>query len=57
MLRYLSATRIRRFGVSLALWSVALAALVDSWVSSFLFGMFVLGIGIGLCGWKGGDER
>lgn len=55
MNRFASARFIRRFGFSVALWSVALAALVDSWAPSFLLGMLALGIGIGLGDWKGGD--
>ena len=56
ILQVLSGARIRRFGFSVTLWSVALAALVDSWATSFLLGMLVVGIGIGLGDWKGGDE-
>lgn len=56
MLSRLSARDIRRFGFSVCCWSVALAALVGHWFTSFLLGLLVLGIGIGLGGWKGGDR-
>ena len=56
ILHVLSGARVRRFGFSVALWSLALAALVDNWQASLLFGAFLLGVGIGLGDWKGGDE-
>lgn len=52
----LSGARVRRFGLSVSLWAAALAALIDGWQVSFLFGALLLGIGIGLGDWKGGDR-
>lgn len=46
--RILTAPRIRRLGLLVALESLALAALLDSWQVSFLIGIFVLGVGIGI---------
>lgn len=51
----ISGASIRRFGLSMAYWAIALAAFFDTWFVSFLAGVFVLGIGIGLGDWKGGD--
>lgn len=51
----LSGARVRRFGLSVSLWAVALAALLDGWQVSFLFGVLLFGIGLGLGDWKGGD--
>lgn len=55
MAGHLSGERIRRFGLSMACWAIALAALFDTWFVSLLAGVLVLGIGIGLGDWKGGD--
>ena len=48
MLGRLSARDIRWFGFSVSCWSLALAALLDGWIVSFLLGVLVLGVGVGL---------
>lgn len=55
MAGHLSGERIRRFGLSMACWAIALAALLEYWFVSFLLGALVFGIGVGLGDWKGGD--
>lgn len=51
----ISAASIRRFGFSMACWAIALTAFFEYWFVSFLAGVLVLGIGVGLGDWKGGD--
>lgn len=48
-----SAARIRRFGASMCLWSLAFASWLSGWQVSFLVGLLVLGIGMGLRDWGG----
>lgn len=55
MAGHLSGKRIRRLGLSMACWAIALAAFFEYWFVSFLLGALVLGIGVGLGDWKGGD--
>ena len=54
-MRHLTARRIRRIGLLSMCWAVALAALLDGWHASFLTGVFILGVGVGLGDWKWGD--
>lgn len=53
--RNITARRIRRIGLLSMCWAVALAALLDGWHASFLTGVFILGVGVGLGDWKWGD--
>lgn len=53
----ISAASIRHFGLSMACWAIALAAFFEYWFVSFLAGVLVFGIGVGLWDWKGGDEH
>lgn len=54
-MRFITASRIRRFGFFMCLWALAFASFLDGWKASFLVGMLILGIGVGLWGWEGGD--
>lgn len=54
-MRHLTARRIRHVGFWTAYWSVALAAFVENWHTSFLVGVFAIGLGVGLGDWKWGD--
>lgn len=46
----------RRFGFWTSVWAVAFAAFQGCWQASFLIGVFLLGLGIGLGDWvMGGD--
>ncbi|WP_291288562.1 hypothetical protein [Enorma sp.] len=55
MRRFANARSIRRIGFSMCCWAIALAAFVDVWQAPLLLGAFLLGIGIGLGDWEGGD--
>lgn len=55
MVYRISGASIRRLGLSMACWAIALAAFFEYWFVSFLLGALVLGIGIGLGDWRGGD--
>lgn len=56
MERHLSGATIRHFGLGTALWSVALAALLEYWFVSLLLGVLAFGVGVGLGDWEGGDR-
>ena len=53
MTRFLTASRIRRFGFLIALESLAFASWLSGWQVSFLAGLLVLGAGVGL--WDMGE--
>lgn len=53
MARFLTASRIRRTGFLIALESLAFASWLSGWRVSFLVGLLVLGIGMGLWDWGG----
>lgn len=44
---------VRKVGAWMLLWSLATAAWLDSWRTSALVALFVVGVGIGM----GGDSR
>ena len=50
-----SGRNFRHCGAGVMAWSVALAALIDGWQASFLFGAFLLGLGIGIGDWEMGE--
>ena len=53
----LSGRFLRAAGAMSMYWSLAQAALLETWVDSFLFGAFVLGLGLGIGNCEfGGDE-
>ncbi len=52
--RLFTAARIRRTGILIALESLAFASWLSGWQVSFLAGLLVLGMGIGL--WDMGRE-
>ena len=54
-MRFITASRLRHAGLMTCLWSLAFASWLDSWRASFLIGLLVLGIGVGLWDWEGGD--
>lgn len=51
----LSAGKIRSFGFGLLLGSVAFASFMPFWPLSVLAAAFVMGLGIGLGDWEGGE--
>ena len=53
MARFLTASRIRRAGLLIALESLAFASWLSGWQVSFLAGLLVLGAGVGL--WDMGE--
>ena len=54
MARFITAARIRRVGLLIALESLAFASWLSGWRVSFLAGLLVLGAGISL--WDMGKE-
>lgn len=54
----LSGRFLRSLGLWTCVWSLALAAVLDSWQASFLLGLFALGVGLGLGNFEiGGDAK
>lgn len=53
MSRIITASRIRRAGLLIALESLAFASWLSGWQVSFLAGLLVLGVGVGL--WDMGE--
>ena len=47
-----SGRNLRRHGFWVALLALAFASLIGTWVPGFLFGLFLLGMGIGLGDWE-----
>lgn len=53
----LSGRFLRLFGLYTCMWSLAQAALIENWTHSFLLGVLLLGLGIGLGSWEFGGDR
>lgn len=55
MVKKANARKIRGFGFGFLLPSIAFAALYAWWQMSVLIALFIIGIGVGIGNWEGGE--